>query len=128
MIFSYIRNIKALLHTYSTLKESLRSLNSLILFSPLQVKSDVHAIEEEMLSVRDELDTERVKMNKLEKLVQQYSSSSSSSSSTSMSVSVSTATTASKGTFRSSGHINSYNNNNNNNSGSTSGVRSKIKK
>eukprot|EP01036_Dinobryon_divergens_P026401 gene26401-35044_t len=76
-----------------------------------KVKADVNAIEEEMLSVRDELDTERVKMNKLEKLVQQYSSSTSSTSS------VSTATTASKGTFR-SGNINSYNNRNS--SGGTS--------
>lgn len=79
-----------------------------------QVKADVNTIEEEMLSVRDELDTERVKMNKLEKLVQQYSSSSTSTSS------VSTATTASKGTFR-SGKINSYINSNN--SGGTIGVR-----
>lgn len=84
-----------------------------------QVKADVQAMEEEMMSVRDELDTERVKTNKLEKLVQHYSTSNSSSSSSSVSMSVSTATTASKGTFR-SGQINSHHNTSGNYSGGRS--------
>ena len=79
------------------------------------MKADVNAIEKEMLSVRDELDAERFKTNKLDKLVRQYSSYSSS---------VSTAATASKGTLR-SGNINSFHDSNS--SGGTTGVRASKK-